>query len=87
MTGEAAGVSPEIRTALRDEPHTPTLTNRQIEILEYPSGGLSSDQIAARLGISSYAVNQHLDVIRRKLGASSRAEAVATALRRHLLKS
>ena len=79
--------SPEIRTAIRDEPHPPTLTNRQIEILEYTSGGLSSDQIAARLGISSYAVNQHLDVIRRKLGAASRAEAVATALRRHLLKS
>ena len=79
--------SPELKAAISDEPHPPTLTNRQTEILEHTSVGLSSDQISARLGISSYAVNQHLDAIRRKLGASSRAEAVAIAIRRHLLKA
>ena len=37
-------------------------------------------------GISSDAVNQHINAIRAKLGASNRTEAVAIALRKHLLK-
>ena len=48
--------------------------------------GLASDAIAAKLGISSDAVNQHINAIRTKLGAANRAEAVAIALRKHLLK-
>ena len=79
--------SPEIKAMIREDPHPPTLTDRQLEILEYTSKGLSSEQIASRLDISAYAVNQHLDAIRRKLGASSRTEAVATAFRKRLLKS
>ena len=78
--------SPEIKAMLKSEPHPPALTDRQREILEKTSEGLSSDEIASRLGISSYAVNQHLDAIRRKLGASSRTEAVAIAIRKHFLK-
>jgi len=79
--------SPEIKAMIREEPHPPTLTDRQLEILEYTSNGHSSEEIANRLNISAYAVNQHLDAIRRKLSASSRTEAVATAFRRRLLKS
>ena len=79
--------SPEIKAMIGEEPHPPTLTDRQREILEYTSKGLSSDEIAMRLDISTYAVNQHLDAIRHKLGASSRTEAVATAFRRRFLKS
>jgi DNA-binding NarL/FixJ family response regulator len=78
--------SPEIKAILKSEPHPPALTDRQREILEMTSEGLSSDEIASRLGISSYAVNQHHDAIRRKLGASSRTEAVAIAIRKHFLK-
>lgn len=36
--------------------------------------------------ISSFTVNEHLDAIKRKLGAANRTEAVAIALRKHLLK-
>lgn len=82
--GEA--FSPEIRTMLKNEPHPPSLTDRQHEILELTVNGLSSDEIATRLKISAYAVNQHLDTIRKKLGAANRTEAVAIALRKHLLK-
>ncbi len=78
--------SPEIKAMIKNNPHPPVLTDRQREILEQTSEGLSSDEIARRLGISSYAVNQHLDTIRRKLGASTRTEAVAIALRKHFLK-
>ena len=77
--------SPEI-AAVMNEPPPPELTNRQREILESIVHGLGSDAIAAKLGISSDAVNQHINAIRQKLGAANRTEAVAIALRKHLLK-
>ena len=77
--------SPEIQAQLQ-EPPPPELTDRQREILESIIHGLASDAIAAKLGISSDAVNQHINAIRAKLGAANRAEAVAIALRKHLLK-
>ena len=78
--------SPEIESMVRSDPHPPELTERQRKILDDTSKGLSSEQIAARLGISAYAVNQHLDVIRRKLGAQNRTEAVAIAFRKQFFK-
>ena len=78
--------SPEIEAMIKSEPHPPELTERKRKILDATSKGLSSEKIAARLGISTYAVNQHLDAIRRKLGAQSRTEAVAIALRKQFLK-
>ena len=78
--------SPDIEEMIRSNPHPPELTERQRKILDATSKGLSSDQIADRLGISTYAVNQHLDAIRRKLGAQSRTEAVAIAIRKQFLK-
>ena len=78
--------SPEIEALVRSDPHPPELTERQRKILDATSKGLSSDKIAASLGISAYAVNQHLDVIRRKLGAQNRTEAVAIAFRKQFFK-
>ena len=83
--GETA-FSPEIESMIASEPNPPALTERQQNILEATSKGLSSEQIAAKLDISTYAVNQHIDAIRRKLGAHSRTEAVAIAIKKHLLK-
>ena len=77
--------SPEIQTML-EKPLPPTLTGRQREILESIVHGLSSDAISAKLGISTDAVNQHINAIRTKLGAANRAEAVAIAIRKQLLK-
>ena len=82
--GETA-FSPEIQSLLKEAP-PPELTDRQREVLEAIVHGLASDAIAARLDISTDAVNQHLDAIRKKLGAANRTEAVAIALRKHLLK-
>lgn len=78
--------SPELKALVKEEPHPPTLTERQQEILEQAINGRSSEQIADQLKISTYTVNQHLDTIRKKLKASNRVEAVAIALRKHLLK-
>ncbi len=61
------------------------LTNREREILALLADGLGNKQIAARLGISTNTVKTHLELLFEKLGVSSRAEAVATGVRRGLL--
>ena len=71
---------------LKKEPHPPTLTERQRQILEHTINGLSADQIAKRMNISSFTVNEHLDAVKRKLGAANRTEAVAIALKKLILK-
>jgi len=63
----------------------PTLSNREREILGLLADGLGNKQIAARLGISTNTVKTHLELLFEKLGVSSRAEAVATGVRRGLL--
>ena len=76
--------SPEIERGLSDLP--PNLTDRQLEILSMTSRGYTSPEIAKLLKISADAVNQHLTIVCDKLGAVNRTEAVAIALRKHLLK-
>jgi len=57
------------------------------EVLLAVSNGQTTDQIAATLGISASAVKQHVTAACEKLGAASRSEAAAIALRKHLLES
>ncbi len=69
----------------RDDATGVALTNREREILALLADGLGNKQIAARLGISANTVKTHLELLFEKLGVSSRAEAVATGVRRGLL--
>jgi len=62
-----------------------SLTNREREILALLADGLGNKQIAARLAISTNTVKTHLELLFEKIGVSSRAEAVATGVRRGLL--
>jgi DNA-binding CsgD family transcriptional regulator len=57
------------------------LTPRESEILALLAGGSSTRQIAARLVISEKTVKTHVQNILRKLGAASRLEAAAIAIR------
>lgn len=61
------------------------LSNREREILALLADGLVNKQIAARLGISTNTVKTHLELLFDKLGVATRAEAVATGVRRGLL--
>ena|ERR1700693_4001408 len=63
----------------------PILSNREREILALLADGLANKQIAARLGISKNTVKTHIELLFDKLAVSSRAEAVATGVRRGLL--
>ena len=79
-------VDPEVQKLVRVQEKPPQLTDRQAEILKAVVEGLTTDAIARQQGISPSAVKQHVALICNKLGAATRSEAVAIALRRHLLK-
>ena len=61
------------------------LTSREREILELMADGANNRIIASRLAISRHTVKFHVASILAKLGAGSRTEAVALALRGGLL--
>jgi DNA-binding NarL/FixJ family response regulator len=68
------------------EAPTAVLTPREVEILSALGEGLSNKEAARALGISAHTVKFHLETIFRKLGATSRAEAVAKGLRQGILE-
>ena len=79
-------LSPEIRKMIDTEPPPPDFTSRQLEVLNAITRGFTNADIADILHISPDAVKQHIISICTKLGAANRSEAVAIALRKHLLK-
>lgn len=60
--------------------HEP-LTPRELEVFELLGKGLSNPDIARVLGISAHTAKFHVGQILAKVGAATRAEAVATGLR------
>ena len=56
------------------------LTPREIDVMGLVAEGLTSRKIALRLGIQPATVRTHMEHAREKLGARTRAGAVATAL-------
>jgi len=79
-------LSTDIRHQLANDPPIPDLTPRQMEILRSMTQGLTNKDIAKQLGIRQDGVNLHVNAILQKIGAANRTEAVAIALRKHLLK-
>ena len=83
-TTRAAGARPALR-ASPDEARPEPLTPRELEVLTMMAEGLGNRAIARSLGISVHTVKFHVAAVLDKLGARSRAEAVAVGLRRGLL--
>ena len=52
------------------------LTIRQRQCLDLMSQGMSSGQVAAKLGLSPHSVQRHLKLAYARLGANDRAHAV-----------
>ena len=80
-------ISPEIRRILAENPVAPPLSTRQVQILAALARGLTNHDIALQLDLSDEVVKEYVANTLHKLGAANRAEAVAIALRKHLLKS
>ena len=70
---------------LRGDGQAVSLTPRETEVLRQVAAGQTNKSIALKLGISEHTVKFHLGSAMTKLGAASRAEAVATAIRRGLI--
>lgn len=79
-------VSPEIQRLMDTDPPVAPLTERQREVLHSLTRGLTNRDIASQLGISVRSVEEHVNNLLEKIGATNRAEAVGIALRKHLLK-
>ena len=79
-------IADDVEQLLSEEQPIPELSPRQREILESITRGLSNAQIALQLDIGAESVKTHMEKLFAKLGAATRAEAVAIALRKHLLK-
>ena len=77
----------DMKKMLEAKPWEPQLTDRQLEILHSCMSGFNTADIARQFGISTNGVKKHFESIFIKLGASTRAEAVAIAIRKHLLKT
>ena len=82
-------LSPEIQAALgrglRRTGANGGLTEREHEVLELAAEGLSTTQMADRMFLSRATIKTHLAHVYAKLGASGKAAAVATGLRRRLI--
>jgi DNA-binding NarL/FixJ family response regulator len=79
-----AGATIHTRAPLPSQSH-PLLTGREVEILGLLAEGLGNKTIAARLGISEHTVKTHVTSVFAKLEVSTRAEAVANAIRLGLI--
>lgn len=78
--------SDEVDQIISSEEEISPLTKRQQDVLNGIMQGLSNPEIARILGISLPVVKEHLTGLFQKLGVTNRTEAVALALRKHLLK-
>ena len=79
-------VSPEIERMMAEVEPLSELSQRQLQILDSITRGLSNAEISVQYGISPESVKTHMTKLFAKIGASNRAEAASIALRRHLLK-
>jgi DNA-binding CsgD family transcriptional regulator len=83
-------VGSELSGGFDDEPEPPktqygVLSRREKQVLQLMALGASNKAIARRLGFSVHTAKFHVASILVKLGASSRADAVARAMRAELL--
>jgi NarL family two-component system response regulator LiaR len=85
LAPEAADVL--ISAATQPPPLGHDLTDREREILALLVEGLSNQEMGERLVISHSTVKNHVSNILSKLNAANRAEAVALALKHHIIQS
>ncbi len=76
----------QIAQRVRERLETSELSSRQREVLELVAKGLSNKDIASLLGFSESGTKQHLRQIFTKLGVVDRAEAVAAAIHRGIIR-
>jgi len=77
----------DIKRLFKEDPPMPELSPRQLEILNSITRGLTNQDIATQLGITLDMVKKHMTALLQKMNVANRSEAVAIALKKHLLKA
>ena len=74
-----------IRVIDADEKPNWKISKRQMDCMRWIAVGKTSQEIAELLSISEHTVNHHISNVCTKLGAASRAHAVAKLLKSNLI--
>jgi DNA-binding NarL/FixJ family response regulator len=74
------------RPASRDANSSRGLTRRERQVLQLVADGLANRQIGQALYVSEDTVKTHIRHVLSKLGATSRANAVAIGIRSRLIR-
>jgi len=82
----ARPMSPDVESQLAGRDESPTLTPRELGVIEQMARGMRNREIAGELGISDETIEVHARNIFKKLGVRDRTAAVVTALRRGFLR-
>ena len=85
MRSRLASVQTRLRERQTRDSASEPLTSRELDILELLQSSLSSSEIARELFVSVNTVKTHTRAIYRKLGATSRDEAVRIAREKVLI--
>lgn len=86
VASENKVISSEARRLMQEDPPIPKLTDRQLGIIHSMMRGLTNREIATQFNITPNCVKAHIKRVCNKIGAANRTEAVAIAMRKHLLK-
>jgi DNA-binding NarL/FixJ family response regulator len=78
-------IPPEIAAALESRAGQPSLTTRELQVLELLGGGMRNKEIAVALGISSDTASAHIKSIFVKLDVHDRVAALREGLRRGII--
>lgn len=81
-----SGIAARVLKRLATEPAEDELSQRELDVLQLLVRGESNKAIALSLSISENTIKSHVSHIFSKLDVRSRAEAVAVALQRGLVK-
>lgn len=77
---------PEVQARLAERANSPTLTSREVQVLQLISEGLRNKEVGATLGITEGTVQIHVKNIFGKLTVNDRTAAVQKAVRRGLIQ-
>jgi DNA-binding NarL/FixJ family response regulator len=78
-------ISPDVRAKLSERASHPTLTVREVEVMQLVAAGHRNKEIAAELAISEETVRVHVKSILNKFNVSDRTAAMRIALQRGII--
>ena len=79
-------IAPEVAARLADRVSSPSLTSREISVLELVARGMSNKEIGATLFLTEDTIKTHLRHAFAKLGVSDRTEAAMLAVQKGIIR-